>query len=128
MCRDRAGKWKLAEIMEIREIKAVESDDEDAQTEATSAPSKRQKTTEATNPEEVKKDENQEFEMPTDILPVKDLNVKKDFEAWTFWWISPEHARFNDDHKYEYYVHYCGIDRYLNRWVPFYFLKRDKEL
>ena len=56
------------------------------------------------------------------------MNVKKDFEAWTFWWISAEHPRHNDGHKYEYYVNYCGIDRYLNRWVPFYFLKKDKEL
>jgi hypothetical protein len=125
MCRDRAGKWKLAEIMEIRELKAVENDEDDLPIED---PATKRFKTEA-NPEESKQEaDNQDFEMPTDRLPVKDLNVKKDFEAWTFWWISAEHPRFNDGHKYEYYVNYCGIDRYLNRWVPFYFLKKDKDL
>ena len=60
--------------------------------------------------------------MITDDLPVKDLNVKKDFEAWTFWWLSLEHSKFNKGHLYEYYVTYLGVDRHLNRWVPFYFL------
>ena len=29
MCRDRAGKWKLAEIMEIRELKEAEVGEDD---------------------------------------------------------------------------------------------------
>jgi len=58
MCRDRAGKWKLAEIMEIRELKEHQLEEE----ELDATPTKRFKQP---NPEESKKEEteNPHYEM-----------------------------------------------------------------
>ena len=109
MGRDRKGQWKLCEIMELRncyvepkpELEDEEEKNEDAFAKF-SEPSKRQNM----GPPDEKDEE---------------------FGAWLHWWVSPLHPGQNGDHPYEYYVTYVGLNRNQNRWVPHYFLKKDKE-
>ena len=50
-----------------------------------------------------------------------------EFDKWTYYWDHPAHLVLNKEHLYEYYVTYLGEDRLWNRWVPVYFIRREKD-